>query len=228
MSAQQTASRRPNRLRALCVLLVVAGVIVGANLLGEYLAVLLEVEVTPRNEYIVHRLVMISAAAYVVLIAIPFVPGVEIALSLMMVFGPKIVVLMYACTLLGLSLGFMVGRHIPVRVLQKFLHDLGLRRAAAFLGEVDAMDEAHRLDLLVARAPGAWVPFLLRFRYLAVALALNIPGNSLIGGGGGIVFIAGVSRLFSPLYFVATLAIAISPVPLAVLIFGERFMPGIL
>jgi hypothetical protein len=143
-----------------------------------------------------------------------------------MVFGPKIVILMYACTLVGLSLAFAAGRLIPVRVLQRFMHDLGLRRAAGYLGEIDAMDESRRLDLLVSRAPGSWVPFLLRFRYLAIALALNIPGNSLIGGGGGIVLLAGISRLFAPLPFLVTIAIAVAPVPLAVFIFGERFLPG--
>lgn len=34
-------------------------------------------------------------------------------------------------------------------------------------------------------------------RYVALAVLLNIPGNVVIGGGGGIAFAAGMTRLFS-------------------------------
>lgn len=77
-----------------------------------------------------------------------------------------------------------------------------------------------RLNLLFERAPSRIVPFLLRHRYIAIAVALNIPGNSVIGGGGGIAFVAGLSRLFSfPLYLLAV-AIGVSPVVILFLIFG--------
>ena len=61
--------------------------------------------------------------------------------------------------------------------------------------------------------------------YLALAVALNIPGNYLIGGGGGIALFAGVSRLFSVPGFVITIMLAVAPVPLAVMIFGIEFLP---
>jgi hypothetical protein len=216
----------PRWLRAGAILFAIAGVIVVGNLLGTQTAGLLDLEVTPRNEHVVHRLVMIAAAVYTFLIALPFVPGVEIALSLIMIFGAKIVVLMYFCTLAGLALAFTAGRLVPVPVSQKFLADLGLRRAAAFLGRIAEMSETERLGLMISSMPGRWAPLLLRHRYLALALALNIPGNSLIGGGGGIVLLAGISRLFSPGAFLATLAVAISPVPLAVLVFGADILPN--
>jgi len=44
-------------------------------------------------------------------------------------------------------------------------------------------------------------------------LTLNIPGNSLVGGGGGIAFIAGLSGLFSYPAYLATILIAVAPVP---------------
>jgi hypothetical protein len=54
-------------------------------------------------------------------------------------------------------------------------------------------------------------------------VAINLPGNIVIGGGGGIALMAGLSRLFSPSGFVVTVAIATLPIPLAWLIFGENF-----
>lgn len=167
---------------------------------------------------------MISALAYTLLIAIPFVPGVEIGFSLIMLFGAKVLFLLYLCTLVGLSLSFLVGFLFPVPVLRKLLSDLSLRRASDFVGRIQRMDSAQRLNYLVSRSPRRLVPHLLRYRYVAVALAINTPGNSVIGGGGGIAFLAGVSGLFSPGAFFATLAIAIAPVPLVVLVLGEHIL----
>jgi len=44
-------------------------------------------------------------------------------------------------------------------------------------------------------------------------LVLNLPGNSLVGGGGGIAFIAGLSGMFSYIGFILAIAIAVAPVP---------------
>ena len=41
-----------------------------------------------------------------------------------------------------------------------------------------------------------------------------------------IALTAGVSRLFSPVGFLLTIALAVSPVPLAVLIFGRQVLGG--
>ena len=63
----------------------------------------------------------------------------------------------------------------------------------------------------------------IRYRYVALAVAVNTPGNSIIGGGGGIMLMAGLSGIFSPLATVSTIAIAVSPVPLAMVFLGLRF-----
>jgi hypothetical protein len=57
----------------------------------------------------------------------------------------------------------------------------------------------------------------LRRRYIAPALALNIPGNALIGGGGGIALFAGVSGLYAPMPTVLAFAVAVS---LAIVLLG--------
>ena len=203
------------------MLAVVLAVIVSANWLTDWLGGLLQVELSPRTEPMVHRLVMVSSLAHMVLIAIPFVPGVEIGFSLLMLFGAKIVPMLYLCTLAGLSISYFAGYFLPASVLQKLFADVALRRASEFVRRIEAMTTAERLEYLVSNSPRRLVPHLVRYRYVAVALALNIPGNSVIGGGGGIAFLAGISRLFSPPAFIATLAVAIAPIPLAVLIFGE-------
>jgi len=62
-------------------------------------------------------------------------------------------------------------------------------------------------------APTGLGPIMLRHRYLLLMLALNLTGNSLVGGGGGIVFIAGLSGLFSYHGYLLAILIAVSPVP---------------
>ena len=56
-----------------------------------------------------------------------------------------------------------------------------------------------------------------------IALLLNLPGNALIGGGGGIGLIAGMSRVYSfPRYFLLV-GLAITPLPL---LFLAGKLPG--
>ena len=57
-----------------------------------------------------------------------------------------------------------------------------------------------------------------RHRYLATMVLLNMPGNSLVGGGGGIAFVCGMSGKFSLAGFAAAVAIAVAPVPLLFLL----------
>ena len=53
-----------------------------------------------------------------------------------------------------------------------------------------------------------------------LGLALNLPGNTLVGGGGGIAMVAGLSGLVSPLGFLVTVAVAVAPIPLLFLVLG--------
>jgi hypothetical protein len=49
---------------------------------------------------------------------------------------------------------------------------------------------------------------------------LNVPGNGLVGGGGGIAFMVGMSGLFSLNGYILTLLIAVAPVPLLFYLFA--------
>jgi hypothetical protein len=133
-----------------------------------------------------------------------------------------VAVLVYLCTVIGLSTAFIAGHLLPTRQIARLFEDLHLHRAGDMLKAIEPLDAGQRLEFLTAKAPSRLVPFLLRHRYLALAIAINLPGNFLIGGGGGICLVAGLSRIFSIPALIATLAAAVAPVPLMVLLFGVR------
>jgi hypothetical protein len=200
--------------------------IVAANVVASWVTDALKLEIRPSNEDVVHRMIMVAAALYAALIAMPFVPGIEVGLALIGMLGPAIVPLVYVCTLAGLAMSFLVGRAVSLRWLIKLLSEIGFRRASRLLGTIEPMRMADRLGFLVLNAPNRLVPLLLRHRYLALAIVLNLPGNVLLGGGGGIALLAGISRLYSVPGFLGTIACAVAPVPLAVVMFGNAVLPA--
>jgi len=157
--------------------------------------------------------------AYALLLATPFVPGVELGIALMMLEGAWIAPYVYLGTVAGLMLAFLTGRHLPYGLLHRTLSDLGLRRAAALIEEIEPLDRARRLALLRARLPPRIAPLAIRQRYLLLALLFNLPGTALFGGGGGIALAAGLSRLFSGAGTFATVLAAVAPVPIVVYAF---------
>ena len=199
---------------------MVIAFIVCVNMFSRWLGHQLEIEVRPSNEDMIHGIIIISLIVYTVLIAIPFVPSVEVGWGLMLLLGADLAPLVYLFTVVGLSMSFMGGRLIPESRLQTFLEDLSLTKASRLVEKLRTLDTDQRLSLLLSHAPAKFTPNLLRHRYLAVAVALNIPGNTVIGGGGGISLVAGMSRLFGMCRFVLTLAVAVAPVPLLIVIFG--------
>ncbi len=202
-------------------LFILVALIVVGNLLTRGVLDGMELTIRPYNEPMLHRVIVTSMIAYVFLMAIPFVPGVEIGLALMMLLGPKIVPLVYGCTLISLCLGFLVGRFLPEAVISRFLKDLHLFRAGRFIESLHGLDSRQRLMLMLEKSPRRLVPVLLRHRYLTLMIAINFPGNMVIGGGGGLAMAAGISRLFSvPRYFLLV-AVAISPLPLFMVFFGD-------
>lgn len=205
------------------VVLVVA-FIISINFFAQWLGHQLAIEVRPSNEHIIHRIIIISLLVYTLLIAIPFVPSIEIGLGLILILGADLAPLVYLFTIVGLSSSFILGRLIPESGLQKFLADLSLTRASRLVAMMKSMDSEERLSLLVSRAPAKFIPTLLRHRYLAIAVALNIPGNTLIGGGGGISLAAGMSRLFRFWQFLLVLAVAVAPVPLIIVLSGTDML----
>ena len=213
------------RWQALLKITALLLLIIVANIVAAWVTDSLKLEIRPSNEDLVHRMIMVSASLYATLIAIPFVPGVEVGLALIAMLGPAIALLVYVATVAGLTTSFLVGRAVSSGWLIPLLHDLNFHRARQLLGTIEPLSGDERIAFLVATAPHRVVPFLLRHRYLALAIALNLPGNFLLGGGGGIALLAGVSRLYTVPGFLTTVACAVAPVPLAVLIFGTEILP---
>ena len=182
----------------------------------------LDLQVRPDNEQQIHQAVMLGSVAYVGLLAMPFVPGAEIGLAMLAAFGPAIAPLIYVCTVAAMTLAYMVGRYLPTGALERLLSLLRMRRAAALVARAAPLSPEARLAMLLDGRPKRALGFGLRYRYVALALAVNMPGNSIIGGGGGIMMMAGLSGIFSPLSTLLAVTIAVSPVPLAVMFLGLR------
>lgn len=218
MASNDSPVRR--RWRIFFIVGLVVAFIVCVNLFARWLGHQLEIEVRPSNDHMIHGIIIISLIIYTVLIAIPFVPSVEVGWGLMLLLGADLAPLVYLFTVVGLTVSFMGGRLIPESRLQTFLEDLSLKKASRLVEKLKTLDTEQRLSMLLSRAPAKFIPNLLRHRYLAIAVALNIPGNTVIGGGGGISLAAGMSRLFGSWRFVLTLAVAVAPVPLLIVIFG--------
>lgn len=170
-----------------------------------------------------HGGIWLGIFSYALLLAIPFVPGIEISLGLISTFGSAVAVQVYLGTVAAFVLSYLIGRLVPSALLSAFFRSTGLTSAGAFVERLRPLSEKERLTLLVEQAPRRFVPVLLRYRYIALVLALNLPGNAVLGGGGGIALLAGISGMFAfPKYLIAT-SVAALPIPLATLLFGRIF-----
>lgn len=142
----------------------------------------------------------------------------EIGLGLIANFGPAIVPLVYVATIVALTMSYSAGRLIPEPWLAAGLGKVGLLRAQRMVSELSSLTPDERVTYLTGRAPRKWMPFLLRHRLWALALLTNLPGSAFIGGGGGICMAVGVSRLVTYPQFLLTTALAVSPLPIEILI----------
>jgi hypothetical protein len=206
-----------SRLRLLLKIAIIFGLAALLNYSGHLVVAKIEFQFWPEHEQMVVTMLWFSILVYILLMALPFAPGVELGLALMMVLGPKGIVLVYFCTLLSLSLSFIVGRLIPLRAFAGFLGWLHLQNARNLLIEIEPLNAEEKLDCLLKSAPTRIIPFLVRHRYLMIALILNLPGNALVGGGGGVGVIAGMSRLYPFFKYFLLISLSILPLPLLIL-----------
>ncbi|MDC0663939.1 hypothetical protein [Marinobacter sp. SS21] len=195
-------------------ILVLAGLAVALNVAGHWLAQVLNFQVFPRHEPMLHMIVLIAATLYILLMAVPFMPGIEIGLALLVLLGGEGALLVYLSTVLSLSLSYGLGRLMPGSSISGLLSWLHFARASELARQMERQSPSARLDLLYRRVPGNVLPFVLRHRFVAVAVLLNLPGNALIGGGGGIGMVLGMSRLIPYYQYLLTMALAVAPVPL--------------
>lgn len=193
-----------------------AALIVVASQVDDWVVDSLGFYLSPDTEPLLHRIIMLAISAYILLMIIPFCPGIEIGLGLMMVFGADIVPLVYGATVFALLLAFLAGRLLSPATIIKGFDGLRMHRARDLIARLEPLDPQARLALLRGSSKRRWVDALLRYRYVALGLALNTPGNIVLGDGGGIALAAGFSRVFTLRAFLLTILIAVSPVPIAV------------
>ncbi len=195
-------------------LAVLAAAALGLNAAGGWATALCDLREWIAQDGLLSIVVCGVTAIYVVAMALPFVPGIEIGLALMIVLGAPGVVLVYASTQVALVISFLVGRLVPRSALARAFAALGMERARRLVAEMDGAG----VDAL---ASPRWARMLLRRPCLALAALLNLPGNAVIGGAGGIGMLAGASRLLSFPRYVLLIAAATTPVPLVLLLGGQ-------
>mgnify|MGYP001796758142 CR=1 FL=1 len=199
---------------------VVLAVVLLLNRLASPYLMSLEYMRSPASAAALQRGLVLTCILYALLLALPFVPGVEIGIGLLTLFGASVAPHVYLATVAGLSLAYLVGRLIPLRLLARASLRLRMRRTTALIVRLEPLSHAERIATLTERAPPGWIPLLLRYLLLALAVLLNTPGNALIGGGGGIALVIGISRLISPGAFLVVVMLAVAPVPILVSFFG--------
>lgn len=156
-----------------------------------------------------------SAFMLAVLLGLPFVPSVEMGLMMMAVFGREGAIAAWLATIAGLSLAHAAGRYMPADRVQHWLKRHGLLTADRIPSKSPMTQLLNRLRLSESKAHRI-VAFMSRHRYLLFALLINLPGNSVLGGGGGIALVSGFARLYRWPWFLLTVALASLPIPLAV------------
>jgi hypothetical protein len=155
---------------------------------------------------------------YVILTAIPFVPGTEIGVALLLVFGAPIAPIVYLSTIAALSLAFAVGRLVPEPKLAGWLARHGFFKLAGLIDAFVRLGPERRDRYLTRTAPRWLRPWLVDHRMITFVVLINLPGNTLVGGGGGIALVTGLSKLMPVRQFLLGVALAVAPVPIAVVL----------
>jgi hypothetical protein len=165
-------------------------------------------------------LIITVMIGYAILLAIPFVPGVEIGIAILMIEGASAAPMVYVATVSGLLIAFSIGQFAPLDRLVRLCNDLRLSRAAALLKRIKRTPREDRLNAMHDRLPKWLARVLCDYRYVTLGLLLNMPGNIALGGGGGIMMAGGLSRLFQSRFVILTVILATFPVPLSVWLLG--------
>ena len=212
----ETAPLRVAILRTAVRLGVLVAIVAGAVFLTKWVPARAAALPPGASDAVLGGFIVFMVIAYAALMAVPFVPGIEIGMMLMMMRGAEIAPVIYLATVCGLMVAFLAGKFIKYSWLHRALLDLRLGRAADLLDRINSLPEDQRISVLRDRMPKRIGKWAIDFRYLAVMALINLPGNGLVGGGGGICLVAGLSRIYSTGWMFLTLALAVLPFPVFV------------
>jgi hypothetical protein len=195
----------------LLILGVVIALIAVGQLLGIPLSELKSTASSLQNNF-GWKTVLVGGLIYAILLSIPFFPGVELAWMIIFFFGKDAVVLIYLYTLLGLSLSFVAGRNLniicpPCSDKLKSVEDKYHEKFNSLAEKIHRVFSSKTCNLY-------FNCLLKKIHYLVLGILINIPGNSVLGGGGGIALLSGMNRSFSWRGFLITICVAIAPLPI--------------
>lgn len=183
-------STRVNKLNGLLVVLglpLVVGLAYGIISLQHWIQGFMQTH--PATWFIL----VLGCVLYFLCMAIPFLPGVELGFALMMIFGWPGIIAVYLTTQLALNLSYWLGNRLT-----------------------EGFSERFSKGLQSTKTP-RWISFIIcrieRFPGLVFVGLLNLPGNAVIGGAGGISAFYGLLRILSPWRFTLTVLLATLPLP---------------
>ncbi len=170
-------------------------------------------------------IILTTGLIYALCLAVPFVPGVEIGILLMVIFGQSGILMAYLATIVGLTVAFSVGLYLRSHFVDNRALVIWRNKAREYQQEADNRLSSFRLGMWIQAHVDRKKSL---YPYLMTGVLFNVPGNWLIGGGGGIALMAGLSGQLRWLPFVLTVMLATSAVPLLAwfgLIELERWLP---
>lgn len=182
--------------------------------MGELVLSNLDFQIRPMNEPMVHTVIMLITVAFILTSALPFVPGAEIGFGLLVMLGGRIAILVYISMVCALFLAFMVGKLVPVNTIASFFNFLGFERGRRLILDLGSRNTQECYELMVGAANSSFIKRLIKHRYLMLIALLNLPGNSIIGGGGGIALCAGMSGIYNTGRYLVSIMIAVAPIPI--------------
>jgi hypothetical protein len=101
------------RIRLTLKIALFLGILIFLNYALGWLANLVAFQLWPRQANMALYILGGSVALYILTLAIPFLPGLEIGIMIMMMLGRPGIVVAYICTVIALSLSFLFGRLLP-------------------------------------------------------------------------------------------------------------------
>ena len=110
MADRDQVPAAPSKFRRLVNFLLFVVVLASINIGGTWLTQQISFQLFPRHDWMLELMVLGSTLLFVVLMAIPFMPGIEIGLALMILLGSKGALLVYLCTVIALAISFVIGR----------------------------------------------------------------------------------------------------------------------
>ncbi len=157
-------------------------------------------------------ILLMGGIVYALLLSMPFVPGFELGLAIILLMGNLGVIVVYIATVAGLNLAFALGRCLPERYSTRLL-SIVLKNKDGKLVDFPQQNFAAEKGIVQRVGRNIFV-FASRCPYLLLAMLFNLPGNTAIGGGGGIALVSGMNDRVSWLGYLVTVMIATSPIPI--------------